>query len=159
MHTDERAFPGAGDTVPRRAVGVAWSAWPAALVALAAASALAAPAQPDAASPGRASYRQYCAPCHGVAADGHGPVAPTLKEQPMDLRKLGQKFGMPLPKARLVEIIDGRNMVRAHGTSDMPVWGERLIQGVPPTAGKEFFKRGTVLVILDYLETLQQPAK
>jgi mono/diheme cytochrome c family protein len=131
----------------------------AALLAFGTAPASSAATAAGAESPGQSTYEQYCAACHGVAADGHGPVAPSLKEQPADLRKLGQRFGMPLPKAHLEELIDGRNMIRAHGTSDMPVWGRRLIASVPPAAAKEPFKRGTILVILDYLETLQQPAK
>lgn len=104
---------------------------------------------------GKAQYEQYCASCHGAAADGNGPVAAELKTKPADLRKLAQEFGSPLPKPRLREIIDGRDMPGAHGTSAMPVWGEKLLADVPPSAGREPFKRGTILVILDYLATLQ----
>lgn len=106
--------------------------------------------------PGKAPYDQYCASCHGTAADGTGPVAAEMKISPANLRKLGQKYGTPLPKPDLREIIDGREMVRAHGTSDMPVWGEQLVHNVPPTVNSEFFKRGTIIVIVDYLETLQE---
>lgn len=104
---------------------------------------------------GKAQYDQYCASCHGEAADGKGPVAAELKTTPSDLRKLGQKYGHPLPKPRLREIIDGRDMPGAHGTATMPVWGEKLLADVPPSAGREPFKRGTIFVILDYLGTLQ----
>ncbi len=105
--------------------------------------------------PGKAAFDQYCASCHGTAADGTGPVAAEMKVAPPDLRKLGQKYGTPLPKPKLSELIDGREMLRAHGTSKMPVWGEKLVHNVPPTANTEFFKRGTILVIVDYIETLQ----
>jgi mono/diheme cytochrome c family protein len=104
---------------------------------------------------GKAPYEQYCGSCHGVAADGKGPVAEELKVTPTDLRKLHVEFGTPLAKPRLREVVDGRDMPRAHGTSDMPVWGEQLLAAVPPGAGNEAFKRGTIFVILDYLETLQ----
>ena len=104
---------------------------------------------------GKAVFEQYCASCHGTAADGKGPVAEEMKISPADLRKLGKKYGMPLPKPKLREMIDGRNMVRSHGTADMPVWGDNLIRNAPPTANVELFKRGTIIVILDYLETLQ----
>ena len=46
-------------------------------------------------------------------------------------------------------------MVRSHGTADMPVWGKDLVSNVPPTANAELFRRGSIIVILDYLETLQ----
>lgn len=105
--------------------------------------------------PGKAAFDQYCASCHGTAADGTGPVAGEMKVAPPDLRKLGQKYGMPLPQPKLREFVDGREMLRAHGTSNMPVWGEQLVHNVPPTANTTFFKRGTIIVVLDYIETLQ----
>jgi mono/diheme cytochrome c family protein len=106
--------------------------------------------------PGKAVFEQYCASCHGAAADGKGPVAEEMKISPADLRKLAKKYGSPLPKAQLRESIDGRNMVRSHGTADMPVWGENLVHSAPPSANVELFKRGTIIVILDYLDTLQE---
>ena len=74
-----------------------------------------------------------------------------------DLRanQLGRKFGSPLPVPKLREFIDGRGMVRAHGTSGMPVWGEKLTDGAPASPNAEFFGRGTILTILDYIESLQ----
>ena len=47
---------------------------------------------------------------------------------PANLRKLGDKYGMPLPAHRIAELIDGRDTVRAHGTHEMPVWGEKLYE-------------------------------
>ena len=104
---------------------------------------------------GKAPFDQYCAACHGLAGDGAGPVAAEMKVSPTDLRMLGKKYGTPLPKPKLLEFIDGREMVRAHGTANMPVWGEQLVNNVPSTTNSEFFKRGTLIVILDYIETLQ----
>lgn len=110
---------------------------------------LAAGAASAAGHAGQAPYEQYCAACHGVAAE--------LKIEPADLRKLGERYGDPLAKPRLREVIDGRDMPRSHGLPDMPVWGDKLLEGVPPGAdGNEFFKRGTIFVIVDYLQTLQQ---
>jgi mono/diheme cytochrome c family protein len=105
--------------------------------------------------PGRAPFEQYCASCHGVTGDGKGPVAADMKTSPADLRKLHERYGAPLDQPRLQEVIDGREMMRSHGTPDMPVWGERLIANVPPSASTTFFKRGTIAVIIDYLQTLQ----
>lgn len=105
--------------------------------------------------PGKAPFDQYCASCHGPAADGNGPVAAELKVAPADLRKLGRKYGTPLPMPKLREFVDGRTMARAHGTGDMPVWGEKLVHNVPSTVNSEFFKRGMIIGILDYIETLQ----
>lgn len=107
--------------------------------------------------PGRAAFLQYCASCHGPRAAGDGPMAAELRERPADLRKLGAKYGMPLPRPKLVEIVDGREMVRAHGSREMPVWGRTLLENVPPGSGTEAWKRGTILSILNWLDSVQQP--
>ena len=75
---------------------------------------------------GQKYFVRYCASCHGTSATGDGPVAKSLTERPANLRLLADKYGSPLPAARLAELIDGRDAVRAHGSADMPVWGERL---------------------------------
>lgn len=102
-------------------------------------------------------YRQYCASCHGLQADGRGPVAPALRDRPTDLTQLAETYGSPLPKAALVQIIDGRDMARAHGSSDMPVWGERLEGETPPGPTKEAARRQTLLLIVEYLQAIQDP--
>jgi len=111
-----------------------------------AASAAHAPARD--ATEGRVVYGRYCASCHGVDADGHGPVASVLTRPPADLRHLGDRFGSPLRAAELGRWIDGREDVVAHGTRAMPVWGERFraVEGsVDPR----------IRAIVVYLETLQ----
>jgi mono/diheme cytochrome c family protein len=105
---------------------------------------------------GRDLFVEYCATCHGADAKGHGPMASELKRPPADLTRLGDRFGVPLAKPKLVEVIDGRDMVRAHGTSEMPVWGKRMLQEVPPGAGTEAHKRGMIQVIVDWLDTVQE---
>ncbi len=75
---------------------------------------------------GQKYFLRYCASCHGTNGAGDGPVAKSLTRPPTNLRLLSDKYGSPLPAARLADLIDGRDAVRAHGTSEMPVWGERL---------------------------------
>jgi len=75
---------------------------------------------------GQKYFVRYCASCHGTSGTGDGPVAKSLTKPPANLRMLSDKYGSPLPAARLAQLIDGRDAVRAHGTADMPVWGERL---------------------------------
>jgi len=105
-------------------------------------------------------YLQYCASCHGVGAHGDGPTAETLRKPPSDLTRLSARWGAPLDKERLATFIDGRDAPRAHGTPEMPVWGERLYAGERAhSPAREAARRGTILLILEYLETLQQPAE
>jgi mono/diheme cytochrome c family protein len=77
-------------------------------------------------SEGHRYFVRYCASCHGQDGLGDGAVAKSLARPPANLRKLGDKYGVPLPTHRIAELIDGRDTVRAHGNRDMPVWGERL---------------------------------
>jgi mono/diheme cytochrome c family protein len=104
---------------------------------------------------GRDAYLEYCASCHGPEGKGDGPMAAELKKKPANLTRLAQKHGSPLPKDRLLDFIDGRDMVRSHGSREMPVWGKRLIENVPPGAGTEAYKRGTLRAILDWIDTIQ----
>lgn len=107
--------------------------------------------------PGRDAYLQYCGSCHGPEGDGQGPMAAELKTPPSDLTRLAKRYGAPLPRERLLDLVDGRSMPRAHGSEAMPVWGRKLLEDVPPGAGKEAYKRGTILVILDWIEAIQRP--
>jgi mono/diheme cytochrome c family protein len=73
---------------------------------------------------GRAIYLDHCASCHGINADGKGPVAPALSTPPANLRLLSERYGNPLPVNQIARFIDGRADVKAHGPRDMPVWCE-----------------------------------
>lgn len=133
------------------------SGWVTAAIAVAALmSAGAANAQaPAKAERGAGEYMRYCAACHGVDGDGKGLVAPAMKVAPSDLTRLTERHGDPLPRQKLAEFIDGRRPLASHGSREMPVWGERLWKDVPSRT-PEMRKRGTILVILDYLESIQR---
>jgi mono/diheme cytochrome c family protein len=103
---------------------------------------------------GHRYFIQYCASCHGQDGLGDGPVAKSLLRQPANLRTLGDKYGMPLPAHRIAELIDGRDTIRAHGTRDMPVWGERLYEVGQGQKGETGI--GDVIAkIIAYLGTIQ----
>jgi len=108
---------------------------------------------------GAGLYLQYCASCHGVAARGDGPAAAALHEPPTDLTRLGERYGQPLPMERLAALVDGRTAVAAHGSREMPVWGEQLYAGDrPESPARAAARSGTILLILEYLDTQQRPA-
>ncbi len=99
---------------------------------------------------GQREYWQYCSACHGEAADGNGPVAGELVSRPPPLTKLHEKFGRPLG-TDLVAFVTGKTMPRAHGSSDMPIWGRRL----QDPDGNDSDAIRTIWLIVDYLQTLQ----
>jgi len=113
----------------------------------------------EAVDPGREAFLQYCASCHGPTGNGKGPMADELRKAPVDLRKLSARFGSPLQTQRVLERIDGRRMARAHGSREMPVWGRKLASNAPRTQGTEAQTRGTLLIIIDWLNTIQEPPK
>ncbi len=103
---------------------------------------------------GRKYFVRYCASCHGTDGAGDGPVAKSLARPPANLRLLADKYGLPLPAARIAEFIDGRDASRAHGTADMPVWGEKLYAMGEGERGE--FGIGEVIgKIVAYLNTIQ----
>lgn len=68
-------------------------------------------------------YRSYCASCHGLDGKGNGPVTPALKTQPSDLTTISRRNGGMFPASRVSKIIAGDELVTAHGSREMPVWG------------------------------------
>ena len=103
---------------------------------------------------GRRYFIQYCASCHGHDGLGDGPVAKSLATPPANLRMLGDKYGMPLPAHRIAELVDGRDSARAHGSHEMPVWGEKLYEMGQGERGE--YGIGEIIgKIIAYLDTIQ----
>lgn len=103
---------------------------------------------------GHRYFVRYCASCHGTDGLGDGPVAKSLVTPPANLRKLGDKYGMPLPAHRIAELIDGRDTARAHGSHEMPVWGEKFYETGQGERGE--YGIGEVIgKIIAYLNTIQ----
>jgi mono/diheme cytochrome c family protein len=106
-------------------------------------------------------YVRYCASCHGLTGKGDGPVAAILKTPPTDLSRLSAANNGVFPVTRVYEIIDGRANVTAHGSRDMPVWGnmyrsQLTYPGSPVTPeNMESLIRVRILGLIEYLQTLQ----
>lgn len=84
---------------------------------------LTSPAIAQDAAEGAVLYDTHCSVCHGLNAEGNGPLAPALILQPPNLRTLTQRHEGVFPMVRVVTRIDGRDPLVAHG-SPMPVYGE-----------------------------------
>lgn len=69
-------------------------------------------------------YRMYCATCHGVDGRGDGPAAEAMKRRPSDLTAISRRNGGKFPDFRVTHIIDGYEVTAAHGSRDMPIWGD-----------------------------------
>jgi len=73
---------------------------------------------------GKGMFMEYCAACHGTDAKGTGPAASALKKAPADLTQLSSHNGGKYPDVRVSRFIEGVDTVQAHGTRDMPIWGD-----------------------------------
>jgi mono/diheme cytochrome c family protein len=73
---------------------------------------------------GQDLFREYCAVCHGSDAKGNGPAAAALKVKPADLTQISQKNGGKYPEVRVQRVINGEDEMIAHGSRDMPIWGQ-----------------------------------
>jgi len=82
------------------------------------------PAHATSAVGGQELFREYCAVCHGNDAKGTGPAAAALKVKPADLTLVSQKSGGKYPEIRVQRVINGEDELTAHGSRDMPVWGQ-----------------------------------
>jgi mono/diheme cytochrome c family protein len=107
---------------------------------------------------GRDLYLRYCASCHGLSGTGDGPVAAALQIRPADLTRLRERYGEPSPLRQTIAAIDGRQPVRAHGDSAMPVWGEIIERDMQER--KIGWPQATTIqrvrLIAEYLMTLQR---
>lgn len=98
-------------------------------------------------------YKSYCAVCHGADGKGNGPAASALKVPPSDLTTLAAKNGGKYPGLKVSAIIRGEDVLAAHGSKDMPIWGNLFWS---MSGGHEAEVQQRVANLNKYLETLQK---
>lgn len=76
---------------------------------------------------GEKDFQALCSPCHGKLATGDGPAAAGLRTPPADLTRIASRHGGTFPEDMIFETIAGLDMPDAHGTRDMPVWGDVFV--------------------------------
>ena len=114
---------------------------------------------PESHSVGQQYYQQYCSACHGLDGRGKGPAAAALHTPPADLTRLAQRRAGRFPEAEIAAYIDGRTFVRAHGSREMPVWGRRFSEKFGGDALAEEAVQGHLVVLIDYLKSIQDARK
>ncbi|QIZ82493.1 cytochrome c [Thalassovita gelatinovora] len=112
----------------------------------------------DAVESGRDLYMRHCATCHGLEADGAGPMAPVLLIQPKALASLSAENGGDFPLIRMIQRVDGRDPLVSHGSS-MPVYGE-FFEGddtaLKTPAGQPVMTSRPIADLVAYLLTIQE---
>lgn len=109
----------------------------------------------EAESASKAMYQRYCGACHGPEGKGDGIAGTFMRPKPTDLTALAREQGGEFPFQHVMEIIDGRRTVRAHGDPVMPVWGEVLRDQATWDLNRRAEVQGKLLLITDYLRTIQ----
>jgi mono/diheme cytochrome c family protein len=102
---------------------------------------------------GKEMYTAYCAVCHGTDGKGNGPAASALKTPPADLTQLSKNNGGKYPALKVTSAIRGTNDLPAHGSKEMPVWGELFWS---MSRGHEAQVQQRVANLTHYVETLQE---
>lgn len=111
---------------------------------------------------GKQEYEASCAACHGMKGKGDGPVSGFTKDMPADLTVLAKNNGGVFPMERVYNVIDGEQVVKEHGTRDMPIWGQRYRKAAVKyyseyylPYNEEAFVRARILALAEYIDRLQ----
>lgn len=102
---------------------------------------------------GQDMFKAYCAVCHGTDGKGNGPAAQALKTQPADLTTLAARNSGKYPGLKVSAIIRGEDAVPAHGSKEMPIWGNLFWE---LSAGHESEVQQRVANLNQYLASLQK---
>jgi len=99
-------------------------------------------------------FKTYCTACHGTSAHGDGPLAANMKKPPPDLTQFAARNGGTFPSALVAQIIDGRQAVKGHGGTDMPVWGDAF--KASRLGSSEESVQARIRALVEYLEHIQE---
>jgi mono/diheme cytochrome c family protein len=105
---------------------------------------------------GKARYLKYCASCHGPGGKGDGVASGLFTKKPIDLTQIAKKNGGEFPTMQMINIVNGKQTLRAHGDPDMPVWGEVLGRQETDSMGSKEEVELKILSIVNYIKTLQK---
>jgi mono/diheme cytochrome c family protein len=114
---------------------------------------------------GKSEFRSSCATCHGDDAKGKGPLSEELKTAPPDLTVLSKNNGGVFPFNSIYAAIYGTKVIIAHGTRDMPIWGNRFTTDPVSTPSNRNMNlaydtdavvRARIVALIDYLNRIQQ---
>ncbi len=115
--------------------------------------------QEDPITNGAETFKEKCASCHGEDAQGKEAASVGLKIDTPNLRKISARNNGQFPISRIYAIIDGREVLREHGTRAMPAWGglflsETIWEGCSQV--DEIIVRGRIMELMLYLDSIQE---
>ena len=136
--------------------------WPLLISALIAGEVQVAIAGSDEIARGRRDFMDLCADCHGEDAAGSGPLTINLTKIPPDLTRIKLRAHGKFDDKAILDWIIGLNMPDSHGSREMPIWGdwlmdEMLEDSTSLDAGRAAEKavKQRVMAIVAYLKSIQ----
>jgi cytochrome c len=123
------------------------------VIASAATLALAAGAAHAADDTGARLFYNNCAACHGADGEGGGPVAAAMQTSIPNLRSLSARNSGVFPVNAVRAYIDGREPKAAHGTRQMPIWGDVFRGADQGTAERTVRRR--IAALVEFIATIQ----
>ena len=111
---------------------------------------------------GKKEYENNCIACHGTTGKGDGPYAGIIDTKVPDMSMLQKNNNGVFPFDRVYQTIDGRLEVKAHGSRDMPIWGNEY-NGKAAEYYSDYlrdysadgFVRGRILALVNHIYSLQ----
>jgi mono/diheme cytochrome c family protein len=97
-------------------------------------------------------YKEFCSSCHGVDGRGGGPAASALKANPTDLTQISRRNNSKFPEMKIRDIVNGTEVVTAHGNNEMPMWGN-VFKSI---SANQTFGQMRIDMLVKYLESIQR---
>jgi mono/diheme cytochrome c family protein len=110
-------------------------------------------------------FRNSCASCHGDDGKGGGFLTTLYEDiKPGDITLLAKMNRGVFPFNQVFDVIDGRDDVAAHGSREMPVWGDRYMYawqcgnecGPAEMSQLEKQARARILELVYYIQSIQE---
>ncbi len=110
---------------------------------------------------GEAAFLKSCAACHGADGKGTGPILDILKQKPADLTTISKRNGGKYPQQKIYAWIRDPERIRAHGSAEMPIWGEKFSKEIiesygPYYTGPACSVQARILELVFYIGTIQK---
>lgn len=112
---------------------------------------------------GQLEFQKNCAACHGMGGKGNGPFIEFLKVAPPDLTALSKRNDGEYPQEQVFAWIKDTQSIKAHGTTEMPIWGDRYRMEIksknqygPDFEGFSGSATQRILELVYYIGTIQE---
>ena len=104
---------------------------------------------------GKASFDRYCMGCHGADGKGTGELGTDLAMAPADLTQIKARNNGNFPVDAVFQTIDGVDDIEAHGTREMPVWGNIWEEQGGESVPRETVEK-RINELVEYIRSIQE---